>query len=75
MKKWRKKNQNQRAEKNPNIITNFARQQKDKRTNNDLQNTTQKDKDRVTRSPLKIEVEPVVAIDLNSPLYFNLLSK
>jgi hypothetical protein len=29
---------------------------KRKRTNNDLQNTTQKTKDRVTRTPLKAEV-------------------
>ena len=30
---------------------------KDKRTNNDLQNKTQKTKDRATRTPLKIECE------------------
>ena len=32
----------------------MAKRIKDKRTNNDLQNTTQKTKDRVTRTPLKI---------------------
>jgi hypothetical protein len=47
----------------------------DKRPNNDLQSITQKTKDRVTRTQLKTEVELVVAIDLNSPLYFNMLSK
>jgi hypothetical protein len=30
---------------------------KDNRTNNDLQNTTQKTKDRATRTPLKTESE------------------
>jgi hypothetical protein len=30
----------------------------DKRTNNDLQNTTQKTKDRVTRTPLKLGGAP-----------------
>ena len=32
-----------------------GQQKKDKRTNNDLQNTAQKTKDRVTRTPLKTE--------------------
>ena len=31
----------------------MAKRKKDKRTSNDLQSTTQKTKDRVTRSPLK----------------------
>jgi len=31
----------------------------DKRTNNDLQNTTQKTKDRATRTPLKTELRIV----------------
>ena len=31
----------------------MAKRKKHKRTNNDLQNTTQKTKDRVTRTPLK----------------------
>jgi len=34
-----------------------GQKKKDKRTNNDLQNTTQKTKDRATRTPLKTEVE------------------
>ena len=31
----------------------MAKRKKDKRTNNDLQNTAQKTKDRATRTPLK----------------------
>jgi hypothetical protein len=34
-----------------------GKKKKHKRTNNDLQNTTQKTKDRVTRTPLKTEDE------------------
>ena len=34
---------------------------RDKRINNDLQNTTQKTKDRVTRTPLKKVPAPLVA--------------
>ena len=33
-----------------------GQKKKDKRTNNDLQNTTHKSKDRVTQTPLKIGV-------------------
>ena len=33
----------------------MAKKKKNKRTNNDLQNTAQKTKDRVTRTPLKAE--------------------
>jgi len=34
----------------------MAKKKKDKRSNNDLQNTTQKTKDRITRTPLKAGV-------------------
>ena len=36
----------------------MAKRQKDKRTNNDVQNTTQETKDRATRRLLKIESVP-----------------
>jgi len=36
----------------------MAKRKKDKRRNNDVQNTTQKTKDRATRSLLKIESVP-----------------
>ena len=38
-----------------------GQKKKDKRTNNDLQNTTQKTKDRATRTPLKKVPAPLVA--------------
>jgi hypothetical protein len=44
---------------------------KDKRTNNDLQNTTQKTKDRATRTPLKSGINsgaPGVPVPLVTPI-------
>jgi hypothetical protein len=41
---------------------------KDKRTNNDLQNTTQKTKDRATRTPLKSGINPGAPGGLTVPV-------
>jgi len=42
----------------------MTKRKTDKRTNNDLQNTTQKTKDRATRAPLKIGGELVINIEI-----------
>jgi hypothetical protein len=38
----------------------MVKREKDKRTNNDVQNITQKTKDRVTRTPLKTGGEQIL---------------
>jgi len=44
-----------------------GQKKKDKRTNNDLQNTTQKTKDRVTQNPLKQGVNSCAPEELAVP--------
>ena len=44
---------NQKPVKTRRIDNTMAKKQRDKRTNNDLQNTTEKTKDYATRNPIK----------------------
>jgi hypothetical protein len=41
-------------------MSTMAKNKKDKRTNNDLQNITQKTKDRVTRIPLRVMLDQII---------------
>ena len=48
---WRYQGRNQNPEVEEGQTKDNDQKKKDKRTNNDLQNTTQKTKDRATRTP------------------------
>ena len=49
-----------KSKKDKQYYVYYVYNKKDKRTNNDLQNITQKTKDRVTRIPLRVMLDQII---------------
>jgi hypothetical protein len=49
-----------KSKKEKQYYVYYGYNKKDKRTNNDLQNITQKTKDRVTRIPLRVMLDQII---------------